>query len=122
MDKKKIHKPNQPDDLKGFEEFLERADPTPGQGENNPNKNVGGENYTFLEHDNIRLRKTADLLAGKLPTMKEKSQGEKIIETQRKRNAQLKAELFQLLCTPDSPLEKSLSAIFNPIFKDAKIP
>lgn len=124
MDKKKLHKANVPDDLKGFEEFLEHAEPSAPTAtvDSNPGKNVGGENYTFLEHDNIRLRKVAELMAAKLPTMKTKSQGERLIEEQRKRNAQLKLELFQLLSAPDSPLEKSLAAIFNPVFKDAKIP
>lgn len=119
MDRKKIHKGNQGDDLKGFEDFIQQSDPSP-QVDANPGKNVGGENYTFLENDNIRLRKVSSLMAGRLPTLKEKMQGEKIIEGQRKRNAQLKSELFQLLSASDSPMEKSMASIFNPVFKDLK--
>lgn len=118
MDKKKLHKSNHPDDLKGFEEFIEQAEESTAEA--TPGKNVGGENYTFLVNDNSRLKKITDLVVTKLPALKQKSQGEKIIEGQRRYNAQLKAELFALLSQPDSPMEKSMAAIFNPVFKDLK--
>lgn len=119
MDKKKLHKSNQVDDLKGFEDFIDSAE-TGAQVDPNPGKNVGGESYTFLMNDNSRLKKISNLVAGKLPVIQDHEQGEKIIESQRKRNAQLKIELFQMLSEVDSPLEKSMSAIFNPVFKDLK--
>ena len=120
MDKKKIHRANHPDDLKGFEEFIDHTEPAPAGVDSNPNRNVGGESYTFLENDFNRLKRLSNLMAGKLPLINDKTQGERLIEQQRKRNAQLKAELFQVLSAPNSPLEKSLAAIFNPIFKDLK--
>lgn len=119
VDKKKIHNSNQVDDLKGFEDFIDSADST-SQVEANPGKNVGGESYTFLINDNSRLKKISSLVAGKLPVLQSHEQAEKIIESQRRKNAQLKAELFQMLSEQDSPLEKSMAAIFNPIFKDLK--
>ena len=119
MDKKKLHRSNQPDDLKGFEEFLDQVVESRPV-ETGTAKNVGGESYTFLENDNIRLKKVARLVADKLPLMKQHSQGEKLIENQRRRNALLKAELFKQLGATGSPLEKSMAQVFNAFFLGMK--
>ena len=114
MDKKKILRSQRPDDLKGFEEFLEHVadesaiDKAP--------KNVGGESLTFLLNDNTRLKKAAALVADKLPVANSHEQGPKIIEHQRNLNAQLKNELFRLLSPEGSPLHKSLIDLWNGFF------
>lgn len=120
MDKKKLPRNGAQDDLKGFEDFLDQVEETRGTVETGPVKNVGGENYTFLENDHVRLKKIARLVADKLPVMREHSQGEKLIEHQRKRNNQLKAELFRQLGAPGSTLEKSMAGIFNSFFLGVK--
>lgn len=119
MDKKKILRQASPDDLKGFEEFLEHAPDSPAI-DKNP-KNLGGESLTFLLNDNERLKRVALLVADKLPVLKAHEQGPKIIEHQRNLNQQLKNELFKLLSPPESPLQQSLAQLWDSFFRDGKV-
>ncbi len=116
MDKKKILRHSSQDDLKGFEEFIEHSPEEIVLDKSA--KNLGGENLTFVTNDNIRLKKVAQLVADKLPVVKSFEQGPRIIEHQRNLNAQLKNELFKHLQKEDSPLQKSLSMIWDGFFKN----
>lgn len=115
MDKKKILRSASSDDLKGFEEFLEHTADEISQDKGG--KNIGGESLTFLLNDNIRLKKVASLVADKLPVVKSHGQGPRIIEHQRNLNTQLKNELFKILQKPDSPLQKTLTSIWDSFFQ-----
>jgi len=118
MDKKKVLRSSSSDDLKGFEEFLDHVDHDSSV--DKINKNIGGESLTFLHHDNTRLKKVAALVAQKLPVARHHEQGPKIIEQQRHVNAQLKNDLFRILDKKASPLQKTLSGIWNGYFSERK--
>lgn len=120
MDKKKILRQSSSDDLKGFEEFLEH---TPDESfVDKSGKNLGGESFTFLLNDNLRLKKVAGLVADKVPVLKAHEQAPKIIEHQQNLNVQLKNELFKHLGPAHSPLQKSLSDIWNGYFGSEQSP
>ena len=114
MDKKKILRSAAPDDLKGFEEFLDQS--SDGVFQDRSGKNIGGESLTFLQNDNIRLKKVASLVANKLIIVKNHEQGPRIIEHQKNLNSKLKNELFTVLHKPDSPLQKTLGSVWDSFF------
>lgn len=118
MDKKKSLRGQSIDDLKGFEEFLDHVENDSAI--DKVNKNIGGENLSFLHHDNTRLKKVAALVAQKLPVAKQHEQGPKLIEQQRHVNAQLKNDLFRLLDKKASPLQRSLADLWDGFFYDKK--
>ena len=114
MDKKKLLNPKNVDDLKGFEEFIDSVSDGPSP-EKNP-KSVGGEALSFILNDNIRLKKISRLVSEQLPLAQKHSQGERIIEHQRNLNRQLKNQLYTNLKEPESPLQKTLSQVWNNFF------
>ncbi|MBY0517990.1 MAG: hypothetical protein K2P81_13865 [Bacteriovoracaceae bacterium] len=115
MDKKKISRIQNIDDLKGFEEFIEHS--SDESAIDKSTKNVGGESLTFLQNDNSRLKKIAELVADKVPVLKNHGQGPKIIEHQRNLNSQLKNEIFKYLNADKSPLHKSLTHMWDSFFQ-----
>jgi hypothetical protein len=117
VDKKKAGR-NLTDDLKGFEDFLEHVDSD--NAVDKVNKNIGGESLTFLQHDNVRLKKVASLVAARLPVTRDHDQGPVIIEQQRQQNNRLRNELFRMLDKPASPLQKSLRDLWDGFFVDQK--
>ncbi len=117
MDKKKTSRVQNTDDLKGFEEFIEHNSDEPGVGIDKSSKNVGGENFTFLINDSMRLKKIAELVADKVPILKKHNQGPKINQHQRNLNSQFKNELFKLLTQDKSPLHKSLTHMWDSFFQ-----
>ena len=125
MDKKKLLKNNDPEDLKGFEEFIEGQ---PSDGSFLP-KGVGGgakkneagfEHFTFLTNDSDRLQKMADLLNAKLPFSAKFDQSAKLINEQKNEIELLKKRLLEVCEEKDSPYKKSLREIFNSFFEPQK--
>lgn len=125
MDKKRLLKSLEPDDLKGFEEFIE--------GQSNDSsflpKGVGGgskkneanfEHFTFLSNDSVRLTKLKKLLSEKLPFISKFDQSQKLIEEQKAEIDIIKKKLFEALDQSDSTYKKSLREIFNSFFEPPK--
>ena len=119
MDKKR---PSQqlPEDLKGFEEFIE------GQGDDSnflpkqPKKEVSFEHFTFLTNDSMRLTKLKDLLMEKVPFASRFEQGEKLMIEQNKEIELLKNRLFDQCQKIDSSYRQSLTEIFDAFFSPPK--
>lgn len=121
MDKKK---PILPEDLKGFEEFIE------DQQSDKPflPRGVGGgtkkdfsfEHFTFLTNDGERLTNLKLLLSSKIPFSRKYEQGKKIIEEQMDEVKNLREQLFSIQDQPESPYRKSMREIFQTYFGSTK--
>lgn len=117
MDKKRLVKSLEPEDLKGFEEFIEGqpADsnflPRPAK------KEASFEHFTFLSNDSARLDKLKDLLMDKIPFSARHQQGQKLLDDQRLELDRLRKTLFDLSNKPGSAYRKSLGEIFNSFFE-----
>lgn len=125
MDKKKLIKNLEQEDLKGFEEFIEGqpADSTflpRGVGGGSKKNEVGFEHFTFLTTDSDRLMKLKLLLSEKLPFSAKFDQSAKLIKDQKEEVNFLRKRLFEVLDKEGSPYRKSLSEIFNPYFEPPK--
>jgi hypothetical protein len=124
MDKKKI-KSMPPEELRGFEEFIDSqpADtqflPRPVAASNK--KETTFENLTFITNDNLRLTKLKNLLANQVGFVEKFTQGEGLIREQQKEIKKSKAELFKICDLPGSPYRKSLRDIFDPFFDPPEI-
>lgn len=116
MDKKKL-----PDDLKGFEEFIESQPQDSSFLPKIPKKEVSFEHFTFLTNDSERLLKIKDLMTQKLPFAYKFEQGEKLIEEQKQEMKVLQARLFELCDMKGSSYRKSLSEVFDAFFAPPKI-
>ena len=125
MDKKKLIQSNDPEDLRGFEEFIEGQ---PAEGSFLP-KGVGGgakkneagfEHFTFLSNDSERLLKMADLLNAKLPFSAKFDQSAKLINEQKNELELLKKRLLEVCEEKDSPYKTSVREIFNSFFEPPK--
>lgn len=124
MDKKK-NKPFLPEDLKGFEEFIE------DQQSDKPflPRGIGGgtkkdfsfEHFTFLTNDGERLKNLKLLLSAKIPFSRKYEQGKKLIEEEMDEIKQLREQLFQIQDEPESRYRKSLKEIFQFYFGSTKI-
>jgi hypothetical protein len=122
MDKKRLVKNTPPEDLKGFEEFID------GQSSetnflprgNGTKKEVGFEHFTFLTNDAIRLSKVKDLLMDKIPFATRYEQGEHLINEQVNETKLLKKHLFEMMNRPGSAYRKSLHEIFDNFFEPPK--
>jgi hypothetical protein len=120
MDKKKPGRRIEPDDVRGFEEFIE------GQSSDKSfmPKAVGGtkkvesgfEHFTFLKNDAERLTKLKLLLSEKLPFSEKFDQSAKLIKVQQEELDMTKQDLFNLCDKENSPYRKSISDIFNSFF------
>lgn len=126
MDKKKLLKNKDSEDLRGFEEFLE-GQPSDsnflprGVGGSNKKNEANFEHFTFLSNDSVRLSKLKDLLGKKLPFSSKFEQGQKLLETQKLDLEVMRNKLFDILETPDSPLKKSMTEIFDSFFDPPKV-
>jgi hypothetical protein len=122
MDKKKLIKSIPPEDMKGFEEFIqgqsEDASFLPKQ--QSPKKETGFEHFTFLSTDANRLSKLKNLLGQKLPFAAKYEQGAFLIKEQKDEINQLQNKIFEELDRPSSPYRKSLSEIFDHFFEPPK--
>lgn len=121
MDKKRLIKNLEADDLKGFEEFIEGQ---PNETNFLP-RGVGGgtkkndsnfEHFTFLTNDSARLTKVKELLSEKLPFSSKFDQSEKLISEQKKEIKQMQQKLFEFCDNKNSPYRKSLSEIMDSFF------
>lgn len=121
MDKKRLIKSLEPDDLKGFEEFIEGQP----QDTNFLPRGVGGgskksetsfEHFTFLTNDSIRLTKVKQLLSEKLPFSAKFDQSDKLINEQKEELEMIRQKLFEVCDSKDSAYRKSLQEIFDPFF------
>lgn len=127
MDKKKILKNLESEDLKGFEEFIE-GQPSDGNflprgvGGGSKKNEAGFEHFTFLTNDSERLTNLKNLLSDRLPFSAKFDQGPKLIKDQRDEIDILKKKIFELSDREDSPMRKSLSEIFNSFFEPPKAP
>jgi hypothetical protein len=121
MDKKKLRKPTEEEDLKGFEEFIQ------GQSDDSnllargvigsTKKNeTGFEHFTFLSNDSLRLTKLKNLLCTSLPFSAKFDQVPKISKDQKEETEGLRKKIFEYSDRIDSPYRKSLSEIFNGFF------
>lgn len=120
MDKKKLPSPL-PDDLKGFEEFLEgqphdRNFLPRGVGGSAKKNESSFEHFTFLTTDADRLSKLRSLLSEKLPFAHKYDQGKQIVKEQKEELAMIKKKLFDQYDAPGSPYQKSLKEIFDSFF------
>jgi len=124
MDKKRLVKSLEPEDLKGFEEFIE-GQPTDAsflpKGVGGAKKEVAGfEHFTFLTNDSVRLTKLKFLLSEKLPFSARFDQSGKLIQEQKEEIELLKRKMFEVCDKAGSPYRKSVSEIFNSFFEPPK--
>lgn len=125
MDKKRLIKPVESDDIKGFEEFIDgqSADGNflpRGVGGSTKKDQAGFEHFTFLTTDADRLMKLKNLLTEKLPFSATFNQSDKLIQDQKNEINLLKTKLFEVLDTTNSPYRKSVEEIFDSFFKPPK--
>jgi len=122
MDKKRLVKTLPPEDLKGFEEFIEgqSVDSSFLPRGNTPKKDFSFEHFTFITNDATRLNKLKDLLMDKIPFASKHEQGEKLLQEQEKEVMLLKKHIFELCNKPESPYRKSIQEIFDSFFGPPK--
>lgn len=118
MDKKKPKAP--PEDLRGFEEFIEehsidRPFLPRGVG-GGTKKEVSFEHFTFLTNDGERLHNLKSLLSSKIPFSRRYEQGKKIIDEQKEEIRHMRDQLFEIQDEKDSRYRKSLRDIFQSYF------
>jgi hypothetical protein len=116
MDKKKY-----PEDLRGFEEFIDSQPNDSSFLPKLPKKEVSFEHFTFLTNDSDRLLKIKDLMTQKLPFAYKFEQGEKLVNEQQTEIKVMKARLFELCDTKGSPYRKSLADVFDAFFQPPKL-
>lgn len=123
MDKKRFVNSTPPDDLKGFEEFIDgQSDDTEFLNRGNAiKKEVSFEHFTFLTNDSTRLSKMKDLLMDKIPFAARHEQGEKLVSEQINEVRLLRKHLFDLMNKPNSAYRKSLHEIFDNFFEQPKL-
>lgn len=126
MDKKRLIKSLEPEDLKGFEEFIE-GQPSDssflpkGVGGGSKKNEAGFEHFTFLTNDSERLMKLKNLLSEKLPFSAKFDQSGKLIREQKEEIELFKTKLFEVFHEPDSAYKKSLKEIFDSFFEPPKV-
>lgn len=118
MDKKRLVKNLPPEDMKGFEEFIDgqSSDTNFLPRGNSTKKEAGFEHFTFLTNDAVRLQKLNDLLMDKIPFAAKHEQGEQLIQAQQKEIMLLKKNLFEFCNKPKSAYRKSMQEIFDSFF------
>ncbi len=119
MDKKRGAKPLLPEDLKGFEEFLE-GQPNDANFLPRPGKKEAFEHFTFLTNDSIRLNKLKNLLTEKLAFTLRFSQSQKILTDQEEELTLLRKRIKDISHLSDSPFRKSMREVFDAFFEPAK--
>lgn len=119
MDKKKL-KGQPPEDLRGFEEFIEEHQldkPFLPRGVGgSTKKEFSFEHFTFLTNDGERLHNLKLLLSSKIPFSRRYEQGKKIIDEQKEEIRLMRDQLFEIQDAKDSRYRKSLRDIFQSYF------
>src|SRR5690554_1432241 len=122
MDKKKLIKIASPEDIQGFEEFIESQPkdtnflPRPAVSK----KESSFEFFEFLSSDAQRLLKVKNLLSQKLPFLTKYQQAEILIKQQKAEINFIKNNLFLISDKKDSLYRKSLSDVFDNYFNPPK--
>jgi hypothetical protein len=121
MDKKKLLRSTEPEDLKGFEEFIEAQQDDHsflprGVGGGARKSEAGFEHFTFLENDAHRLGKLKALLNEGLPFSSKFDQSQKLVTQQREEIEILKKKIFELQDRPESDYRRSLGELFDAYF------
>jgi hypothetical protein len=121
MDKKKLIKTLPPEEMKGFEEFIE------GQAEDSSflpkptgtgtKKETSFEHFTFLTTDADRLVRIKNLLMEKLPFTAKFEQSSALLKQQREEIKKYKLRLFEICEEPNSPYRKTLKETFDSYFE-----
>ena len=125
MDKKRLVKSIETENIKGFEEFIE-GQPNDssflpkGVGGGAKKNEAGFEHFTFLTDDAERLTRLKRMLSEKLPFSAKFDQGDKLIRDQRDEIEVLKKRLFELCDKEGSGYRKTLSEIFDSYFEPVK--
>ncbi len=125
MDKKKLLRSLEPDDVKGFEEFIE-SQPNEtnflprGVGGSNKKNDATFEHLDFLTNDSERLLRLKDLLTEKLPFTTKFDQSAVLIEEQRAELDIIKHKLFEVCDHRGSTYQRAMAEIFNQFFNPAK--
>jgi len=118
MDKKRLVKSMTPEEMKGFEEFIDGEPSTSNfLPRGSPKKEVAYEHFTFLSNDSTRLIKQKNLLMDKIPFTEKYEQGEKLIQDQQKEIILLKKSIFEICNRPQSAYRKSMSELFDSFFE-----
>ena len=120
MNKKPNGKKEPPEDLRGFEEFLEdypvEKPFLPRGVGGGTKKEVSFEHFTFLTNDNERLHNLKHLLSTKIPFSRKYEQGKKIIEEETDEIKQLRDQLFEIQDEENSRYRMALNEIFKSFF------
>lgn len=121
MDKKRLVKTLPPEDLKGFEDFID-GQPSDSSFLPKPatKKEVSFEHFTFLTNDAERLVKLKNLLMAKLPFATKHEQGDKLLTQQKEEINLLKTKLFEICEERESAYRKSTREIFDSFFSPPK--
>ena len=117
MDKKKLVKTMPPQDLKGFQEFIDGQPANSNFLPRPAKKEASFEHFTFLSNDSARLEKLKDLLMDKIPFSARYQQGQKLLDDQRIELKRLRKTIFELSNKPNSAYRKSCAEIFNSFFE-----
>ena len=117
MDKKRLVKNLTPEELKGFEEFIDGESVDTDFLPRGPQKKEASyEHFTFLTNDSERLIRQKELLKNKMSFTAKYEQGEKLIQDQQKEIVLLKKNIFELSNKPGTPYMKSIKEIFDSFF------
>ncbi len=125
MDKKRLIKSLDAEDVKGFEEFIEGQPQDShflprGVGGGAKKNEAGFEHFTFLTNDSARLQKLKELLSEKLPFSAKFDQSQKLIKEQKDELVLLRKKIFEELDKDGSAYRKSIQEIFNGFFGPPK--
>ena len=118
VDKKKLIKSSDPEDIKGFEEFIDSQSSDSMFLLKAPQKKeLSFEYFRFLMNDADRLRKVNGLLSEKLPFMRHHEQGLTLLSRQEEEVDKVKKSVVTLLKSPHSNFHLSLKEIFDSFFQ-----
>jgi hypothetical protein len=113
MPKRKI---KNPEDLKGFEEYLESLNFSPLKINENKRLDENFELYTFLELNNLRISKILDLFSHQIHTIKNYPQDIGLVIKAEANNMALREKIHKKLLKKDSNYYKHLEHLFNRFF------
>ncbi len=123
MDKKQFIKSTSPEDIKGFEDFIEGAPDGEFLNANFASKNkkkLPHEYLTFIQNDGNRLDKINTLINKKIFVIKKYEQGPILIKQQLEEISNLRTKIFQKSIVNQSGFRKSLTEIFDSYFLEKK--
>lgn len=105
-----------PEDVKGFEEFIEGQPEESGLSGRTSKKDTSIEHFTFLTNDSLRLLKIKEMITEKLPFAAEHEQGPLLVKNLEEEKVISKKNLIEIFKAPHSGYQKSIGEIFNSFF------